>query len=209
MDDVKRSGRIVAVMAGLGVLGLPGPVADADDRRTGISGLTRLGARECAAVERGEGVRLGKGCVFGVEMTLGEPRRLEGPQAERAVGAAAWKIRDVRASACFSSGRPVMGGGSGWKCKVAKATVSGAFKYNGRRIWATWASCAKRDTTLSSAEITWCGSWNNGVAANDPPGYMNIGLNGTARYFKATSYDFYIRIDGRPSGAVSLRGGGH
>jgi hypothetical protein len=130
------------------------------------------------------------------------------PQAQSAaVAAAKWKYRKVVASSCFSTGKPKWGSGTGWKCTVAKSKMTGEFKYNGSRVYVNWYDCTHSDNSLADITQTWCGYWNNGAGTSGRTEYMNIGFNAKVRYVKRITRPYWLRIDGWPSGKVSLRGG--
>ncbi|RAJ38331.1 hypothetical protein K353_04265 [Kitasatospora sp. SolWspMP-SS2h] len=196
-----------------------------DEGGSYLTNVTQPSADECAQASADFGTDLGATCALGTEVTVGPAQDTEPPAPPTAAAAAvpprpaaagtsaasataAWKYRYVSATACYSTGKPKWGSGSGWKCKIAKATVNGEFKYNGSRVYALWVSSSKGDTYGADVAITWAGTWNNGAARGSYPGYMDIGLNGTVKLTKYMTRSFYIRIDCWPSGKVSLRGGG-
>jgi hypothetical protein len=177
---------------------------------TYLTNVTEATADACKDASEAADTSLGDNCVTGTELTVGPAEEGEGPMVvdgKQLAAARPWKYRSVKATSCWSSGKPVWGGGKGWKCGVAKASVAGSFKYNGKAIFVSWVDCNYSDNSLAEVDIRWCGHWNNGAGAYPGyPRYMNIGLNATVRYFRHRRLPFYIRIDGWPSGKVSLRG---
>lgn len=122
-----------------------------------------------------------------------------------------WKTKSVQATIC-ADGKPFWGRPANAKflqkakCEIFATTLSGEVKYNGEHAYGRWINAQRWSAPTVKNNVTWKGYWNDGAKA--PDRYMDLGVDGEVSVAK-TQNTYWLRIDVRPDGKATLRGGNY